>query len=317
MMQIFVALALVLSLAPSARAQPAGAQAETLFREGRDLMTAGKIAEACAAFDESQKLDAAVTTLLNLAGCREKNSQLATAWGLFLEAERQTRGSNDDATKKLHEIAQARAATLEPRVSKLTINVAPASRVAKLEITRGAERIDEAMWNRQLPVDGGTYSITARAPNTADWSTQIVIAAERDTKTVDIPKLVVSAPATPVASQPPPPPPVAVVEKRSVVVPLVVGVGAVGLLGGGLAFDLSGSSTYDKAKAEMTSQSRRDSLYNSANTKRYVAESFAGAGVVAAGLAVWLFVRGGPDEASTTAVRLVPTVSGVALFGTY
>lgn len=34
----------------------------------------------------------------------------------------------------------------------------------------------------------------------------------------------------------------------------------------------------------MTSQSRRDSLYNSANTKRYVAESLAGAGVAGVAL---------------------------------
>src|SRR5262249_6041948 len=76
----------LLLAAGTAHAQPAGAQAETLFRQGKDLMAKGKIAEACAAFDASQKLEPTISALLNLAACREKNGQLATAWGLFLEA---------------------------------------------------------------------------------------------------------------------------------------------------------------------------------------------------------------------------------------
>ena len=40
---------------------------------------------------------------------------------------------------------------------------------------------------------------------------------------------------------------------------------------------------YSAAKSEMTSQPRRESLYNSANTKRYVAEALAGAGSPLAG----------------------------------
>src|SRR3954447_25768971 len=107
----------------TALAQPAGAQAEVLFRQGRDLLAAGKVAEACSAFEESQKLEAAVTTLLNLAGCREKLGQFATAWGLFLDAERQTRSASDAATRQHRDVAKARAQKLEPRVSKLTINV--------------------------------------------------------------------------------------------------------------------------------------------------------------------------------------------------
>jgi hypothetical protein len=107
----------------TALAQSAGAQAEVLFRNGRDLIAAGKIAEACSAFEESQKLEPAVTTLLNLAGCREKLGQIATAWGLFLDVVRQTRSAADASARQLHDVAQARAQKLEPRVSRLAINV--------------------------------------------------------------------------------------------------------------------------------------------------------------------------------------------------
>src|SRR5690349_1387185 len=102
------------SLARMAHAQPAAAQAETLFDRGRDLLAAGKIAEACDAFESSQNLDPQLTTLLNLADCREKNKQLASAWGHFLEAERQTRGKSGGA-KKLHTTAKDRAAKLEAK----------------------------------------------------------------------------------------------------------------------------------------------------------------------------------------------------------
>src|SRR5882724_2573792 len=113
-------IAMVLALLGStAHAQPAGAQAETLFRQGKDLMAKGKIAEACAAFDASQKLDPTIATLLNQAACREKNNQFATAWGLFLEAERQTRSAADPKTQQLHQVAAGKAAKLEPRLSTL------------------------------------------------------------------------------------------------------------------------------------------------------------------------------------------------------
>src|SRR4051794_14833575 len=173
----------------AALAQPAGAQAEVLFRQGRDLLAAGKVAEACTAFDESQKLEPAVTTLLNLAACREKLGQLATAWGHFLEAARQTRSASDAATQQHHEVATTRARKLEPRVSKLTINVPQRSQIDGLEIRRDTERVNAGLWNRALPIDGGTYTITARAPGANEWSTQVTVAAERDTKTIEIPDL--------------------------------------------------------------------------------------------------------------------------------
>src|SRR5688500_16529073 len=108
-------------------------------------MKAGKVAEACAAFEQSQKLEPAITTLLNLAGCREKLGQLATAWGLFLDAERQTRSASDKATEQLHKVAGDRAAKLEPRVPKLTIGVPDKSKIGGLEILRDKESVPAVM----------------------------------------------------------------------------------------------------------------------------------------------------------------------------
>lgn len=204
-MKPFLLFPLVLALlAPSmARAQPASAQAEVLFRRGRELMAQKKFAQACADLAESQKLDPAITTLLNLAGCREELGQLATAWGLFLDAERRTRGAQDPTSRELHDVAVAHAAKLEPRVSTLTIAVPETNRVPGLAIERDDVVIDPVAWNQPLPIDGGSYELHATAPGAPPWSVRIAIGRERDAKTVTIPRLV--APARQVERVAPPP----------------------------------------------------------------------------------------------------------------
>jgi len=131
--------------------------------------------------------------LLNQASCREKNGQLATAWGLFLEAGRQTRAAADEATKQWHRVATSHAAKLEPRLSTLTIAVATDHQVRGLEILRDAEPVDRGAWNKALPIDGGTYQITAGAPGNAAWSSTIIIGNEHDAKAIEIPKLKAAA----------------------------------------------------------------------------------------------------------------------------
>jgi hypothetical protein len=329
-----ISLAGVLWIAWSsaAFAQPAGAQAEVLFRQGRELLVAGKIAEACDAFEESQKLETAVTTLLNLAGCRETLGQLATAWGLFLDAARQTRVASDAGMQRLHDVAQARAEKLEPRVSRLTINVPMKNQFDGLEITRASERVSAGLWNRPLPVDGGTYTISARAPGANQWSTQVTVAAERDIKTVDIPDLrnlpkdLDSPPPPPAPAPTVLPPPVAPEIDRpaplpspsSHATPLVVAAGALALLGGGLGCELWAESKYSAAKSEMINQERRDALYSSANARRYAAELLVAGGLAAGGAAVWLYLRDRKQErsaASRVGAQLIPTAAGFALAG--
>lgn len=53
--------------------------AESLFREGRKALEAGDYAVACAKFAESQRLEPAPGTLLNLAGCEERSGKLVAS----------------------------------------------------------------------------------------------------------------------------------------------------------------------------------------------------------------------------------------------
>ncbi len=325
---VIAAFVAVTAAYTGARAQSSTAQAEALFRQGKDLIAHGKIAEACAAFDASQKLDPTIATLLNQAACREKNGQLATAWGLFLDAERQSRAATDDTTRQLHQVATDHAAKLEPRLSTLSINVPAENRVGGLEILRNNEPVDLGAWNKALPVDGGSYRITARAPGNADWSSTVTVGVEHDAETIEIPKLKAAAldPSTPAGSASTSPSSLASGgHQRSKALPLALGGAALGFVGGAVGFEQWARSTYDQSKRE-PDNAKQTSLWHSANTKRYVAEGLGIAGIASAGVAVWLFLRNGEPEATsatTQAKRLIlqPIVSsdrtGLVLEGRY
>jgi hypothetical protein len=317
--------------APRAWAQSTSAQAQSLFDDGRRLLADGKLTEACSAFDASQKLDPAVTTLLNLADCREQNHQLATAWGTFSEANRIARGKND----KLARVAAAHAKKLEPRLSKLTIVVPVEHQIAGLEVLRNDEPVIAAAWNHALPIDGGSYTILARAPGHAPWSGTKTIQTEADAVTITVPVLADKPAAVaddtrrpgPAPEPVPPGPgesgvqPTATIDRpsRLPVVPIAIAGGALVLGGVALGFDLSGNHLYDRARAATDDQAQRDSLEHQANTRRYTAEVFGGAAVVAAGAAVYLYVRGRGDHRTETAVAPVASagLAGLAVIGEF
>jgi hypothetical protein len=307
-----------------AAAEPASARADQLFRHGRELLAAGKTAEACAAFEQSQQLEAAVTTLLNLAACREKNGQLATALALFADAEHQTRGARDAPTQQLHDVAKGHVGKLEPRVSKLTIRIAPGS-PGGLVIERDGVTVDPSAWNRPVAVDGGSYAITARAPGRAAWSTHVTVTAEGDDRAVDI--ALPGEPASDLTSAPATATPrasvtardsstetVVITRHRSLALPVMLTVGALALGGAGVGFELEGEARYREAKAADV-QGARTSLFHRADRDRYIAEGLGIGAIACAGLAVWAYVsHGRPDEVRTT---VAATPDGLAILGRF
>jgi len=324
-----------------AAAQNAGAQRQ--FDEGRRLLAAGKLAEACAAFDASEQIEPRVTTELNAAACREQNGELATAWTAYQEAGRMARGSGD---ARLAQVAINHAQKLAPRLSRLTISVPPDHRIPGLEVLRSNEPVDPASWDRGLPVDGGSVTIAARAPGYESWSTTRTLRGERDAQTVVVPRLAElrAPPVAPDAGPPPPrvvsrgdvpappvgsrsdvsaPPGATAAAERpsgpSLVAPIALGVAAVALGGTGLGFELKSESTYDKAKA--TDQQGLVALANSyrdsAVRDRYIAQGLAVAAIGCAGVGVYLFVRGRGERRAAAAVLPVASsgLAGVALSG--
>ncbi len=318
--RVLIGCLVISALQLTVAAQPATVQADALFREARSLMTEKKYVEACARFEASHKLSPAPTTLFSLSVCRELEGKLATAWGLFLEIERQYRTSNDEVAKELVKNALDRAGKLEPRLSKLVIIVSPDSRAEGLEVRRDDTVVDPAVWGQALPVDGGAYEVTARLPGADAWSSTVVVKPERDVQTVTIPKLVASAPVPVVVS------PERVREAPSRRAPIMLAAGAVVLGGGALGLELWGRSQHDDAQAAASANDRPRALdlQDSANTKRYLAQGLGIAAVAAAGVSIVLFVRGRGHEPAVVQARriqLVPTAStdraGISLMGAW
>jgi hypothetical protein len=345
---LWLVIGAIAALPSRGAAQSAGDQAQRLFDDGRRLLDGGKIAEACTAFDASQKLDPLVATELNVAACREQNGQLATAWNAFVEAGRMARAGGDD---KLEKVAAGHAQKLEPRLSRLTISVPPDRRIPGLEVLRGNEPVGTASWDRALPVDGGSYTIVARAPGHESWSTTRTIKAERDAQTVVIPRLAeIHAPApAPVAPAPSPPalsPPAPAVAGPgdapatpvdgppateptvdqptgpSYVVPIALGAAALALGGTGLGFELRSETIYHNAETTNASMNPNahaiaSSLRDSAVRDRYIAQGVAAAAIGCAGVGVYLFVRNRGERRPAAAVMPVASsgLAGVALTG--
>lgn len=131
--------------------------AEALFRAARDEMRHGEYAAACPKLAESQRLDPAPGTLLNLGECKEHLGLLASAWAAYHEAADGLAGDDRLA------IARSKMASIEPRLAHLTIKLAPDA-PAGTTIQRDSEPLGAATFGVALPIDGGTHVIAASAP---------------------------------------------------------------------------------------------------------------------------------------------------------
>jgi hypothetical protein len=339
-MKIHILLAYAIASAPYlAAASPETARAKELFDKGRALMASGRFAEACEAFDASQKAAPATSTVFNQANCREKNGQLATAARIFGEAERATHGAVDAIGKRLNKVARERAAALEPRLSYLTINVD--EQPAGLMVRRNDVELDASDWNRPLPIDGGTYTVVARLAGRDVWKQTVIVGTASATASVTVVLKPVAAVRPPVLVEPPPAPPARVEPVRVDPVPAapsssaepapaepappesprgasktaawIATGGSIVLLAGALGFMQSADSTYAEAKALHSME-----LWSSANDQRYAAQGLLAAGIGCAGIAAYLWLRSDDDApAQVIAPVAGPGMAGVQLEGVW
>ncbi|HMG19967.1 MAG TPA: hypothetical protein VK607_01575 [Kofleriaceae bacterium] len=320
-------------LAPMPAWGQASPQAEALFRNGKQLMKEGKLGEACAAFEGSERAEHNVATVLSLADCRDKNRQYASAWALFLQADSQTR--SDPSKAVLNTTAKKRARELEARLSYLTINVPDESRIPELVVTRDGALVDPAEWNRAIPADGGSHVIAGKAPGHESWSTTVTLRPEADKQAVEVPRFkalpeIVNRSARDTAPRadgdelPAGPPPELLTPKRKVAIGVAAG-GAV--IGGGIAiyFGLAANRLHDEAlrtcpPAACSVKNARDAQDKNARAitdGRIATAGYAVIGVaVAAGVALWLL--GVPE--SPDAIAIAPQVgagNGLAVAGRF
>ena len=241
-----------------ARAQNAGdkAAAEALFDEAKKLYAEKKFAEACARFDASEKLDPGVGTLLYLADCYEHVGRTASAWATFREAGSLAKVASQAERER---IAHERAALLEPKLYRLTVTVAATP--PGLKVMRGDEEVRRETFGTGLPVDPGTYAITATAKGKKPWTIQVQVPPGAGAQTVTVPALeddpaalaaaeaAKAAPLAPIAAAPSPPPPAPEVPGQKQRISAIV-VGSLGLVALGVGGALAGVAASDNSSAK-------------------------------------------------------------------
>lgn len=190
----------VMAIAANAAAVPPSKEvrvaAMALFDEGRALMAAGKYAEACPKLAESQRIDPGIGTLFNLSDCYERIGRTASAWVGFRDVAAEARGAGQG---KREQAARERAAALEPKLSKLSIVVAPESAAPGLEIARDGAPVTKVLWGTAVPVDPGAHTVAATAPGRKRWETKVVL-EKPGVVIVAVPVLEASADAPPPSS---------------------------------------------------------------------------------------------------------------------
>jgi hypothetical protein len=314
-------------LAPKEAAQPTSkdaAMAETLFEDAKKRMTSGDYAGACPKLAESYRLDPGSGTLTALALCHEQLGQTASAWAEFIEVvtDAQQAGRPDR-----ERFARQHVSALEAQLSRLTISVAPeTAQLPEVQVRRDKVVVGPAAWGVASPIDPGDHLIEASAPGKLTWTVHVTIGPHSDAQSVAVPALqdapeqaggepqtatpAAAANETSQASETSPTPSGGGTQRA-------VGwlLGSVGLasLVTGSVFGVEAMSKSSDAKAQcpgnVCTTSHAISENGDAKTDALIADVTLGAGVVAAGIGLYL-VLSAPSGESSAPSNTSPGVSG-------
>ncbi len=148
---------LMSSVQPCAAQQEAAAEA--LFRSARQAADRGDWVTACDRFEESHRLEPAPGTVLNLAQCREKLGQVASAWKRYGEVVQRLPKTDPRVA-----YSRGKERELEAQVPRLTL-VAPAGSDGEpsYRVTVNGMEVMPATFGVPLPFDPGQLSIRIEA----------------------------------------------------------------------------------------------------------------------------------------------------------
>jgi hypothetical protein len=313
----------------SARADVSGADtaaAQALFDQAKQLMAAGRFADACAKFEESQRLDPTSGTLINLANCYDSEGRLVAAWSTFLDA---AASANRSGHTEREKAARARAAALAPRLSKIVVDVAAGREIVGMEVRRDGILVGKAQWGAPIPADRGVHRVIVSAPGHKTWEQAVAIKSGGQTVTVEIPLLEyasTSAPATASTPASPEPPngggerqPSGRMSTQKTVGLAIGGVGAVGVLVGSV-YGFKSMSKRDEAAThcdpgchDQTGMDLKGEAKSAGDVS--TAAFVTGALGLAAGAVLWFTAGSGDSRASAPQVGIGP--SGIVVKGAW
>lgn len=331
-----LALAIAMLVSTSVALAQAPNPADAAFKRGRELLKAGKYADACVEFEHSQKLDPALGTEFNIAQCSEQTGKFARA----LELYRGMLPRDTNAERK--KIVSAAIPKLEARVPHLLVKVPsppPPGFTLTIQLINSGLPPRALEANKSIEIDFGEYAIVAKASGVPDWSQNLRIDTEAKTTTLEPPlgtkptsttttttttTPTTTATTTPITQPPddeerdePEAPPKS---KRKLYGIIGMGVGGAALVAG-VVFGSMASSKWSEAKdvcgggTSCTNDADRmmaQELGDDAKSKATLSTIFVGVGVAAAAAGVVLFVTA-PKAESEARVTAHPTHDGAAI----
>jgi len=137
-------------------------------------MDANDYATACPKLEEAVKLvPEGIGAKLTLAECYEGIGKLASAWSQYEIGKSLAERAGQ---KERAERAAARAEALRGRLATLTIEVPEAvQKIPGVTVARAGAALGREQWGMALPVDVGSYEITATAPGYKPWTRNVEV----------------------------------------------------------------------------------------------------------------------------------------------
>jgi hypothetical protein len=323
--------AVVLGLAASVGVTEASAQtkeelakARELFLEGVALASGNNCAGAIAKYKEVARVKMTPQVAFNIAECEERLGKLVSALGNYRLA--QTQLEDPKVKAKAKEVASqvdARVASLEERIPKLTIQRGKGAEMALLSLD-GTE-LGSSQVGQEIQLDPGPHEIVAKVGE-KEASRQAVTLAERESKTVEIEvdlaalnKVDKPVETKPVQVTLPPEEP----EKGGSIVPgaVVTGVGVAALAAGAVLFFGPRQSTIneldEKCGGDSSCPSSAASIADKGKLYTGIAEVAAGVGLVGVTVGIILMATsGGKKKKPTESTEPAASASALSVPGT-
>jgi hypothetical protein len=334
---IALAMLAIATVSPPAGASDPKAsvqRAQTLFDEARELMKAGKYAEACPKLEESQALDPGGGTLLNLGICRLREGRSATAFAVLTDALSQARvaGRADRVAT-----AEKHLAELTPILSRIVVRVTEEAPPPDLAIEIDGKPLAHGELGVALPFDPGPHTVRASRPGHTSREFELTLGPSADVQTIDVPPLAPETAAAPPALTLLPPPvvpearppdtterPAAAESSPNWLGYTLVGAGGAALVAGGIfgarALSLKAKSDeyYDEDSGHCTQQSCVDD-WEDGKTAATISNVFIGLGIASAGVGVYVLLSSPTKERAARAASfsLRTSRSGASATGTF
>jgi hypothetical protein len=286
--------------------------ADAFFRRGIALMESGAIPQACAAFEESERLESKAGTLLNLAGCYERASRWDEAYRTFERARDAARARQRSDWET---IAGEHLTTLRPKVALVTLDAARVSDLPDARVTIDGRPLADDELRRGIAVSPGKHVIRGEATGYRASEQTVTTPPDANVKLLPLER---ERPSTDVDAAPGEAAPTGSPARKTV--GLVVGAtgaaalvfGAVGgiLASGALSDAKSACSSYpDHCSPDASGPNDRAGTWSTLSTVGLA----SGAALVVAGVALYLWPTSSAARATRTTVTVTRTGGGLGL----